>query len=166
MNRRLLILPVVGVAALAGSQLLTGGDSEPPPEPVFPTAVGSPTSQDWTQDGWSVNRFVDDPFQPTITAQLSPEDVASLIDPPESDPTEEGADEAALPSSSGSSGTTAPAAPPTTTVGPPPLTSAAPTTTTPPPTTTERDLSQAPPPAEDGSGVDLPDIDDLPGGDR
>ena len=149
MNRRLLLVPVAGALAFGGSQLLAGGDDELPPEPVFPTVVGSQNAQDWTDDDWSVNRFVDDPFQPSLgsvpsTDPFTPPDE---VEPSSSQPT----DEAALGAE----------APPTTTVGPAPVLSPT-TTTTPPPTTTARDLSQAPPLAEDGSGVDLPEIDDLP----
>ena len=53
-----------------------------------------------------------------------------------------------------------PSTAPTTTAAP--VVVVTPTTTPPPTTTTARDLSQAPPLADDGSGVDLPEIDDLP----
>ena len=146
MNRRLLIVPVVGVAALAGSQLLSGGESELPPEPVFPTVVGTDTSQDWTDDDWSVNRFVDDPFEASFAGQ-PPADFDPLAPP-----AEVSLEPDTVPA------TTAPPLPPAAAAAP----TAPPTTTTPPPTTTARDLSEAPPLAEDGSGVDLPEIDDLP----
>ena len=149
MNRRLLIVPVAGALALAGSQLL-GGETELPPEPVFPTVV-SQTSDGWTDDDWSVNRFVDDPFSPSPAPELEPE---PFVDPSLDATTEpvDGADEEA-----------AIAAPvPEPVAAPAPAPAPTPTTTTPPPTTTARDLSQAPPLAEDGSGVDLPEIDDLP----
>lgn len=148
MNRRLLIVPVVGVAALAGSQLLSGGESELPPEPVFPTVVGNETSQGWTDDDWSVNRLVDDPFNASLVGQPT----ASFD--PLVPPTEVELEPEAVPT------TTAPSQPASAPAAPAPAPT--PTTTTPPPTTTARDLSEAPPLAEDGSGVDLPEIDDLP----
>lgn len=151
MNRRLLILPVVGAAALAGTQFL-GGGSELPPEPVFPT-VANQADQGWTVDDWSVNRFVDDPFAPSTSeddAEL--EDIVPGLDLE--------SDEGDVAEGDASSPTGEQAGPTTTT--PSPVSSTPATTTTPPPTTTARDLSQAPPLADDGSGVDLPEIDDLP----
>ncbi|MEM9466651.1 MAG: hypothetical protein AAGA90_14860 [Actinomycetota bacterium] len=147
MNRRLLIVPVVGAVAFAGSQLVAGGDTELPPEPVFPTVVGDATTGDWTEDDWAVNRFVDDPFDATLPGQSATGDLGSFGPPDEVD--------ALTPEDETVTTTTAAVAP---TAAPAP----APTTTTPPPTTTVRDLSQAPPLADDGSGVDLPSIDDLP----
>lgn len=144
MNRRLLILPVVGVAALAGSQLLGGDDTELPPEPVFPTVIGDTSTEDWTDDDWSVNRFVDDPFDASLLSTGSPDQAQAGLSPEELDP--EPFDPASVPATTAPSVNT-----------PTPTPTLSPTTTT-----TIRDVSQAPPLADDGSGVDLPEIDDLP----
>ncbi|MEM9518298.1 MAG: hypothetical protein AAGA37_03185 [Actinomycetota bacterium] len=86
MNRRLLIVPAVGVAALLGSQVLLGGggdDDLPLPAPAFPAVAsqGSAAAQDWTQDDWSVNRSVADPFAPWSSSSISEsEDVPAALD--------------------------------------------------------------------------------------
>lgn len=66
MNRRLLIVPAVGVFAVLAGRQFADQDVDIPPEPVFPTVVGAPSTQDWSQDDWVVNRSVDDPFEPSL----------------------------------------------------------------------------------------------------
>lgn len=156
MNRRLLLVPVIGVAAVAGSQLLSGGGSELPPEPVFPTAVATDANQGWTDDAWSVNRFVDDPFDAALTGRAA--DGADPFVPS----AEVGLEAEPAPTTTVEVAATSSPSPTTTTAPVPTTTATSTTTTTPPPPTTARDLSQAPPLPEDGSGVDLPAIDDLP----
>ena len=76
MNQRLLIVPVVGALALAGTSLLPSDEAELPPEPVFPAAV-APAGGGWTQEPWSASRFVPDPFDSSavLGAELDPADI-------------------------------------------------------------------------------------------
>jgi hypothetical protein len=164
-NRRLLIIPVVGAAVFAGSQLIAGDDAELPPEPVFPAVVGSPNAQDWTTEGWSVNRFVDDPFQPSLGDDTTPfaggsPGAVELPGPAADDDASPALESTTTASPVAASPTPTTAAPAPSTTAPAPSTTAPAPSTTPPSTT----VTTTPPLAPPGpGGAEVPPIDDLPG---
>lgn len=141
MNRTALAVPVVAAAALAAWQFLPDG-GDVPPEPVLPYSDAA-RGDGWFDDSWSPGVDSKNPFDPSGV-------LSDIVDPEGADEDDDDAvgegDDEDDPAQSTESAASAPAPP----------ASSTPASTT---TTTVAVLT-----IEDGA--DVPEIDDLPAGDR
>ncbi len=145
MNRKLIPVVGLGVAVLGyGGLQLLGDGGEVPPEPEFPITRVVEDETSWsTELDWSPNGTTEDPFDTTAILGSSADEGDDAVEGENGVEAEAGGTPEG--ESGGESGS----------VGSDDVDSETPTTTTAP-------GPEAPPLAADGSGVDVPEIDDLP----